>query len=158
MRSAMLLALLLVAAPLTGCLANGDDDTDPTLPNGDNSEPTTNWRTTTHSGTVEGVGTPGPSIAGGDNTASWSVSANAFTLQLDLASEGTLGDDLTFQYGPNCETEPTVTCDYSGETEDGQASITIDDPAPGTWEIFFFLDTNAGEVEWVLETTIGERT
>lgn len=156
MRSALLFTLLLLAAPLTGCISNGDGD-QATLPDGDDA-PTTTWQTATQTGTLEGAGTPGPSIATGENTATWNVPDTAFLLRLDIAADGTLTDEVTYQYGPDCETEPTVQCSYNGQTDDGQASIAVDDPDAGSWEIFFFHDTNAGDVDWTLDITIGERT
>ncbi len=157
MRTAtLLLAPLLVTAALAGCL--GDDGPNAGLPgNDDGDAPRTEWQYSTGSGTVTGAGTPAGSLASGENAAAWTVPENARVMHINLTveSQTVLGAEISYQLGPACETDPTISCSHTGTTEDGQATITIQDPAPGGWEIYVFLENDAGEADWSIEIATG---
>ena len=109
--------------------------------------------TVTRSGTVTGVGTPAGSVSqGGGNMAAWNVSDTARVLYINVTTEG---GELSIEYGPDCNTQDTVECGNNATTEDGQARLVHEQPTPGSWEAYFFLETDAGEVDWELAATMG---
>jgi hypothetical protein len=149
--SAVLAALLLVTA---GCLGSSDDDGVPSA-DGDDEDtgPQTTWETVTRSGTVSGAGTPAGSVSqGGGNMATWTVPQDTRIMYLNLTAEG---GELSMQYGPDCNTEDTVECEYQTTTEDGEAREIVEDPAADGWEAYLFIENDAGEVDWELTATMG---
>lgn len=153
MRWAVLIGALLVLT--AGCLGSSDDDgpTD-TQPDVEEDEgPSTQWETVDRSGTVTGVGTPAGSVSqGGGNTATWTVPSDTRIMYLNVTADG---GELSIEYGPDCNTEDTVECQYQASTEGGEAQEVLEDPAASGWEMYFFLQNDAGEVDWTLEATVG---
>lgn len=149
-RSLLLAGLLVLSA---GCLSPGDEDATTDADGDEDSGPSTSWDTVTRSGTVTGVGTPAGSVSqGGGNTATWTVAEDTRILHLNVTTEG---GELSIEYGSDCSTEDTVDCEHEATTEGGEVSLVHEDPAPSGWEAYFFLDTNAGEVDWELTATMG---
>jgi len=150
------LTLTLLASALAlgaGCV--GTDDGSQGLPGSDDGagdEPSTQWTTATASGTVEGAGSPAGGVSQGDTAASWTVPENTRLMYLNITTEG---GDLDYQYGPDCQTDPAVSCEYNGSTQDGEAMERVAAPTPGSWEIYFFLQTDAGEVDWSFTADMG---
>jgi hypothetical protein len=153
MRWSVLLAAALIVT--TGCVGMQDDGGAATGTDdaGEDPGPATTWETVTRSGTVSGAGTPAGSVSqGGGNMATWSVPEDTRILYLNLTTEG---GELSMQYGPDCNTEDTVECEYQTTTEDGEAREIVEDPAAGSWEAYLFIENDAGEVDWELTATMG---
>lgn len=151
MRWSALLAALLVLT--TGCLSPGSEDAAPSDDDAEEPDRSTEWDTVTRSGTVSGVGTPAGSVSqGGGNTATWTVPEDTRVLYLNVTSEG---GELSIEYGPDCTTEDTVECENEATTEDGEARLVHEAPAAAGWEAYFFLENDAGEVDWELTATTG---
>lgn len=147
--SLLLVGLLVVTA---GCLGMDDEDVG-TDTDGAETGPTTSWETVTRSGTVSGVGTPAGSVSqGGGNMAAWSVPGDTRILYLNVTAEG---GELSIEYGPDCNTEDTVECGNEASTEDGEARLVHEQPNATGWEAYFFLENDAGEVDWELTATMG---
>lgn len=146
---ALLAALLVLAA---GCLSPDSEDA---APSDDAQEPgsSTDWETVTRSGTVSGVGTPAGSVSqGGGNTATWTVPEDTRILYLNVTADG---GELSIEYGPDCTTEDAVECGNEATTEDGEARLVHEGPTAAGWEAYFFLENDAGEVDWELTATVG---
>ncbi len=154
MRSTVLLmGLLMITA---GCLGSQDDGGQPG-PGGEGAGPAgTSWTSDTYDGEVTGATAPGAGSVsqGGGDTAAFTVQPGTRVAYLNVTTEG---GDLDMQYGPGCQTDPTIACNNTATTEDGNLSIQLDAPAPGDWEAYFFVaeSTAAGQVSWTLQVTQG---
>lgn len=149
------LALSLAAA---GCVGELDDAGPGESSNGAQDGPTTTWSYDRANGTVTGATTPAGSVnQGGETTATFEVPENARVLYLNVTTEG---GEVNWQYGPDCQTDPSIQCENSSSTSDGSDEQVLQVPAPGTWEAHFFVgdDTTAGEVDWTLDVAVGVLT
>lgn len=152
-----LLVLVAVLGLAAGCLGGDDDPGTPTSePSEGTDDPVRVWETVERSGTVTGAGIAGTGVSQADgNSVSWQAPSNSTILYLNITAEQAANDtgpagQLSVEYGPNCETGDTVSCDYNTTTENGQALEVVEAPAGGTWEAFFFAENNAGEIDWTL--------
>lgn len=151
----LLVAFCLVTA---GCLGpTGEDDgadTDADDPAADDAQ--TLFSSERYEGEVTGATVPGGGSVsqGGGGQASFSVPNGTRIAYLNVTTEG---GELDMQYGPDCQTDPTISCSNNASTSDGELSVALDTPQPGSWDAFFFVaeDTVAGQVNWTLEVTVG---
>lgn len=146
----VLAGLLLVTA---GCVGSEDDDGVPQADDGFGAS--TSFATETYEGEVTGATVPmGGGAAQGENQASFQVPNGARVLYLNVTTEG---GELDMQYGPDCETDPAVSCSNNATTSDGGLEVRIAQPTTGAWDAFFFIaeDTAAGQVSWTLDVTVG---
>lgn len=155
MRHTILLASLLLLT--AGCLGTTDDD--PQAPGDDTSapgSPATTWSTESFDGTVTGATAPGAGSVtqGGGNSATFQIPDGTRIAHLNVTTEG---GDLDMQYGPDCQTDPTISCENTATTSDGALSIALRSPTSGSWDAFFFIaeETAAGEVSWTMDVTVG---
>lgn len=152
---ALLIGLLMITA---GCLGSQDDGGEglPGPGGSDDGQAGTSWTTDTSEGEITGATAPGAGSVsqGGGNMASFTIQEGARVAYLNVTTEG---GDLNMEYGPSCQTEPTVACNNTATTESGELSIQLTAPGPGGWEAYFFIaeSTAAGQVSWTLEVTQG---
>lgn len=150
--SLVLAAALLIVS--TGCVGSQDEGQNrPDVGPEEDQGPRTSWETVTREGTVSGVGTPAGSVSqGGGNMAAWNVPENSRILYLNVTAEG---GELSVEYGPDCTTEDTVQCGNQASTEDGEVRLVHEQPNATGWEAYFFIENDAGEVDWELTATMG---
>lgn len=150
--TAVLAGLLLVTA---GCLGSEDDGGGvPPADDGSGAGASTSFATETYEGEITGATVPMGGAAQGDSQASFQVPNGARVLYLNVTTEG---GELDMQYGPDCQTDPAVSCSNNATTSDGGLDLRIAQPTTGAWDAFFFIaeDTVAGEVSWTLDVTVG---